>query len=89
MAVGALLALIHAVWSLAVALIPGPLYSFISWVFTLHHLDLTFNILAFNLVNAIILVVLTFVIGYIIGWLFAAIYVCCGKSKASGCSCQK
>lgn len=69
--VGLFFAIVHAVWSVAVALVPGPLQTFINWVLALHHVSLVMVIMPFVLSNAITLVILTFVVGYIFGWLIA------------------
>lgn len=74
LAVGFFLAIVHAVWSLAVAVIPSQLQSFLGWVFKLHAIQPVWVLMSFNFVNAVILVILTFVIGYIIGWVFAWIH---------------
>jgi len=71
LALGFLLAIVHAVWSLAVLIIPSQLQAFLNWVFKLHALLPVYTITAFNIVNAILLVILTFVVGYILGWVFA------------------
>jgi len=68
---GILLGGFHLIWSLLVALIPKQLQIFFNWIFTLHSIRPVWIITQFNLVNAIILVVLTFAIGYIIGWAYA------------------
>lgn len=65
---GFLLAIVHAVWSLAVAFIPETLQWFINLLFALHHLSLPVIITPFILSNAIVLVIFTFVVGYIVGW---------------------
>jgi len=78
---GLFLAVVHAVWSLAVAVIPNELQSFLNWVFGLHALEPVFKLTSFNLVNAIILVILTFVIGYIFGWVFAFLHNLLHKKK--------
>lgn len=70
---GVFFALFHAVWALIVAIIPNGLQSFLDWVFALHFIQPIWIITAFNLSNALILVALTFVFGYIFGWVFAAI----------------
>lgn len=72
--VGIFFAVLHAVWALVIAVIPGTLQSFLNWVFELHFLEPIWTITAFNLVNALFLVVVTFVCGYIFGWVFAAIW---------------
>ena len=74
LALGAMFAVLHAVWSAAVALVPGPLQKFLDWVFALHHLKPMYSLLPFNLMNAVILVILTFVVGYVVGFVFATIW---------------
>lgn len=74
LALGAFFALFHAVWSLAVAIIPAPLQKFLDWVFVLHQLNPVFKLLPFSPVNAVILVVLTFAAGYSVGFVFAAVW---------------
>ncbi len=72
--VGIFFAVVHAAWALIIAIIPGTLQSFLNWMFELHFLEPIWTITAFNLVNALLLVVMTFVCGYIFGWVFAAIW---------------
>lgn len=72
--VGAFLAIVHAVWALIVAIIPNALQSFLDWVFGVHFLEPVWKLTTFNLLNAIFLVLLTFVCGYICGWVFAWIH---------------
>ena len=74
LALGAMFAVLHAVWSAAVALVPGPLQKFLDWVFALHHIKPMYSLLPFNLMNAVILVILTFVVGYVVGFVFATIW---------------
>lgn len=71
---GIFLAVMHALWSLAVAVMPGYLQKFLDWAFELHSLKPIYVITSFNLVNAILLVALTFVVGYVFGWVFAVIW---------------
>ena len=77
--VGAFFAIAHAVWALIVAVTPGTLQKFIDWVFDVHFLEPVWVLTTFNLLNAIFLVILTFVCGYIFGWVFAWIHNCVDK----------
>lgn len=70
---GLFLAVVHAVWSAAVAIAPATLQRFIDWVLGLHHISLPLAITAFSLGKAVTLVILTFVIGYILGWIFGVL----------------
>jgi ABC-type microcin C transport system permease subunit YejE len=78
---GIFLALIHTLWALLVAVIPGTLQEFLDWVFALHFLKPIYVITSFDFINAILLVVLTFVVGYALGWVFAAIWNWIRKGK--------
>jgi len=78
---GIFFALMHAVWAFFVAVMPGLLQQFIDWIFVLHSIEPVWVITSFNLLNAILLIVLTFVIGYVLGWVFAAIWNWNKKSK--------
>jgi len=71
---GAFLASVHAFWSLMVAAIPTQLQKFLDWMFVLHHIKPVYALLAFNIVNAVILVAITFVAGYSFGYVFALIW---------------
>ena len=72
---GIFFALIHAVWLLFVAITPMGLQRFITWVLDLHHIAMPFSIITpFNFLNALLLVIVTFVFGYIFGWVFAAVW---------------
>lgn len=83
LAIGLLLAILHAVWSLAILIMPASLQKFIDWVFVLHAIKPIYVLTAFNLANAIILVILTFVIGYIIGYILAALINMLSKEAKS------
>ena len=74
LALGTFIALMHAVWSLIVAVIPAQLQKFLDWVFVLHHIKPMYVLLPFNIANAALLVVLTFVVGYVFGYVFAAVW---------------
>ena len=69
---GLFIGLFHLVWSVFVALIPDQVQAFINWVLKIHHVSLPYTIVTpFVLMNAVILVIYTFVVGYILGWVFA------------------
>jgi len=71
---GSFVALLHLIWSFFVAVFPGALQSYLNWVFKIHFLTPVYTITSFNFGNAILLVILTFIVGYIFGWLFATIW---------------
>lgn len=69
---GVFVGLMHAVWSVLIAL--GLAQMWMDWIFSLHFLNNPFNVLSFNLITAITLTVVTFIVGYIMGWVFAYIW---------------
>ncbi len=72
LALGALLGLWHAVWSALVAFdLAQPLIDFI---FRMHFIAPVYAIGVFNIVTAIELVVITSVIGFVLGYVFALIW---------------
>ncbi len=72
LALGGVMGLWHAVWSAMVFLgIAKPFYDFI---LGLHFISLSFKILAFNLMTALTLVVVTAIIGYLVGFVFAIVW---------------
>ena len=68
---GLFFAIFHAIWALAVAIMPGTLQSFLDWVFHIHFLERVWILTSFNFLNALVLVVFTFVVGYVLGWVYA------------------
>ena len=80
--VGWLLVFIHAVWSVCVALMPLSVQDFMTWVLTLHHIDMPFAIITpFVLANALLLMVVVFIFGYILGWVIGALHNMVMKKK--------
>lgn len=71
---GCFLALFHLVWSIAILITQSGVQWFMDWILGLHRIALGFQILPFHLMSAVLLVVVTFVVGYIIGYAFAAIW---------------
>jgi hypothetical protein len=69
---GLLIGLWHLIWSLLVAF--GVAQAVINWIFRLHFIQPPYTITAFNLVTAVTLIVVTSVIGFVMGWLFGAIW---------------
>lgn len=82
LALGLMLGGIHAVWALLVA--SGLAQAFMDWIFALHMIVPPYTIAPFDIITALILVIVTFVIGYIVGWVFAAIC-----NALCICSCKK
>lgn len=62
---------LHALWAILVG--AGLAQVFIDWIFALHMIRPPYVIAPFDALTAIMLVVVTFIIGYVGGWIFAAI----------------
>ena len=75
LALGAFFAVVHAIWVLAVAIFgAGGMKSFIDWILSLHFITISYAITGFNFVNALLLVIVTFIGGYIMGGIFATVW---------------
>ena len=69
---GTFLALMHLVWAILVAV--GVAQSLVNWSIGLHMMSFQFTVGAFSLVSAIELIVVAFIIGSIVGFVFATIW---------------
>lgn len=69
LAFAGMFAVIHAVWALMVYV--GMAKGFMDWIFGLHFLSFQYSINTFDFGNALMLVIVTGVIGYIAGYVFA------------------
>lgn len=69
---GALFGLGHLLWSLLVAV--GLAQPLLDWDFSLHFLNNPFSVSGFSLTTAVILIVVTSVVGYVVGWAFAYLW---------------
>ena len=77
--VGGLLGLWHAVWALLVAV--GSAKPVMDWLYTLHMVKVTYTVLPFNPTNALILVLVTAVFGYVLGRIGGMIWERAHKNK--------
>ena len=82
LAFGGLFALIHAVWAVIVALGYGQ--ALLDWIFGMHMISSELSVMPFSFGKAAMLVIFTFISGYVLGWLLAAIW-----NKAEMCSISK
>jgi hypothetical protein len=71
-ALGVLLGLFHAAWAFLVLV--GWAQPLMDWIFGLHFIQPPYTITEFYWGTAIVLIVVTAVIGYIVGWVLAAIW---------------
>jgi hypothetical protein len=74
LAVGLFVAILHAVWALIIAIFPTSMQTWLDWIFPMHFINNVFIVLEFSFVNALLLIVMAFIGGYIFGWIFAAIW---------------
>jgi thiamine transporter ThiT len=73
LALGSLVGLLHFLWSVLIALGVGQ--ALVDWIYEVHMIEVsTVNVLPFSLSSAVVLVVVTFVIGNVVGYLFASIW---------------
>lgn len=77
--VGATVSIMHIVWSLVVFL--GLASWYLDFIFSLHFLSNPFVIQPFDWGKAIMLWVITFVAGYLMGWVFAGVWNTLLKKK--------
>lgn len=71
---GLFLSLVHLLWLLCIAVSQKGMQWFVDWIMELHHLQTKITVLPFSLGKAVILVVLTFVVGYALGWLVGGLH---------------
>ncbi len=76
LAVGGLFAVIHAVWALMVS--GGIAKPFMDWILSLHFMSFQYSMTPFSLGTAVMLVIVTAVLGYImgfvLGWLWNVVH---------------
>lgn len=70
--IGSVIGLWHIIWSLLVLL--GLAQTLIGWIFWLHFLNNPYQVEPFEFTRAVILVVVTFVVGYAVGWISAYLW---------------
>ena len=77
---GIFAAVIHIIWLIAVAI---GVQKAVDWILLLHSIRLDIVLTNVVLLNAAMLIVIAFIGGYVVGWVFAAIYnwsaKCCKK----------
>lgn len=79
---GLFAAVVHFIWLILVATnVAKPM---MDWVLQMHHIQFDYTVMPINYVDGLILVVLTFVVGYVLGTILAGFWCLFG-----GCSCKK
>jgi hypothetical protein len=76
---GFLISSFHLFWSVLVAL--GIAQVLLDFIFNIHMLEVPITVMPFNIVKALALIIITFVVGYIFGWLMAFFWNKCLKEK--------
>ena len=71
---GIFLGAVHLIWALLIAITPSGMQKLIDWILGLHFIDMDITIMPFKFLNALILVIITFVVGYAAG--FALAWLC-------------
>ncbi len=66
--VGLFVAAMHAIWALAVAVGIGQ--TFLNWIYPLHFLNSLYSVMGFDILTALMLVVVAFISSYVSTWLF-------------------
>lgn len=79
MVLGIFVALMHAIWMLMIYL--GLAQIYLNWIFGLHLITNPYKVLPFNFGTALTLIIVTFIVGYIMGWVFAFIWNRLHKGK--------
>jgi thiamine transporter ThiT len=77
---GFLISFLHLMWSALVAL--GVAQVLLDFILRLHMMSMPITILPFSIVSALELIALTFVSGYVFGWLMAFFWNKCIAKRA-------
>ncbi len=79
MVFGVFMAFVHVVWMLMVFF--GLAQWYLNWILGLHLITNPFVVMPFNIMTAVWLIIFTFVVGYVGGWIFANIWNGLHKGK--------
>ncbi len=69
---GGLVAIVHVVWALLVLL--GLAKPFLDWVYGLHFLSFQYSVAPFSSGNALMLVVMAGIVGYLMGYVAGSLW---------------
>jgi hypothetical protein len=69
---GGLLAIGHTIWALLVFM--GLAKPFLDWIFGLHFLNFQYTIDPFSFGNALMLVIVTGIVGYLVGYVAGSLW---------------
>jgi hypothetical protein len=71
---GTFISLMHLIWALMIAIFPIFMQKFLNWIFGLHFVQPVVVLTPASRGKGILLVVITFVVGYIIGMIFTCLW---------------
>ncbi len=69
---GSFVGLLHFVWGIAIAF--GFAQSWLDFVYKMHSLNNPFTVMPFDLMRTIGLIIITFFVGYVVGYVFAVLW---------------
>lgn len=69
---GSVFGIFHAVWALLVVM--GIAQPLLNWIFDLHMIENPYHVMSFDVGKAVMLVIFTFVVGYVVGLIFSMIW---------------
>lgn len=72
LALGLFFAAVHVIWALLVLV--GWAQSLVNFIYGVHMLSVPYEVLAFNYSTAGLLIIVTFGVGYLIGWIFSLVW---------------
>jgi len=76
--IGIFLGVAHLLW--AICILIGIAKPFLDWMLSMHFMSFVWSVTTFNVLYALILVVITAVCGFISGWLLGWVYSLFKKS---------
>lgn len=71
---GCFFSFVHLVWAILIMAVKEPLQKSLDWIFEIHALVPIWKITSMTFINAVWLIVVTFIVGYILGLIFATIH---------------
>ncbi|MEK7610023.1 MAG: hypothetical protein AAB470_02800 [Patescibacteria group bacterium] len=77
LALGSFVGFMHLIWSILLAL--GWAKPLTDFILSIHHISINYSIIDFSLGKAVVLIIVTFAVGYVAGWIFATGWNMCKK----------
>jgi hypothetical protein len=70
--VGVSIALLHLIWNVLIYFKVAQV--FLNWIYLMHSMNNPFKVMAFNLTRALTLIGFTFIVGYVVGYIFTLVW---------------